>query len=123
MCLRPSWGPRALGGATGARAMCCRLQELLLRANIEEMRCAVPRSRGEPLTQVTPALLALRGLSAREGPSLCPFFSLSGLSSPSRAERSLGGQVQTHPQIHAGTRLHPSLRVFPDSHTEHLLFP
>ncbi|XP_077606715.1 cilia- and flagella-associated protein 99 [Crocuta crocuta] len=25
--------------------------ELLLRANIEEMRCAVPRSRGEPLTQ------------------------------------------------------------------------
>ncbi|XP_039088036.1 cilia- and flagella-associated protein 99 [Hyaena hyaena] len=26
-------------------------EELLLRANIEELRCAVPRSRGEPLTQ------------------------------------------------------------------------
>uniref|UniRef100_A0A8C4MW97 Cilia and flagella associated protein 99 n=1 Tax=Equus asinus TaxID=9793 RepID=A0A8C4MW97_EQUAS len=33
-------------------ATCCCSQELLLRANMEEMRCAVPRSRGEPLVQV-----------------------------------------------------------------------
>lgn len=30
-------------------------QELLLRANIEAMRCAVPRTRGEPPEQVTPS--------------------------------------------------------------------
>lgn len=30
-------------------------QELLLRANLEEMRCAMPRARGEPPEQVRPA--------------------------------------------------------------------
>lgn len=30
-------------------------QELLLRANVEEMQCAVPRSRREPPTQVPPS--------------------------------------------------------------------
>jgi hypothetical protein len=31
-------------------------QELLLKANMEEMRCAMPRSHREPLVQVTPSL-------------------------------------------------------------------
>ncbi|XP_053073681.1 cilia- and flagella-associated protein 99 isoform X2 [Acinonyx jubatus] len=35
-------------------------EELLLRANMEEMRCAVPRSRGEPPTQVSQKTLQPR---------------------------------------------------------------
>lgn len=50
---RPAQGPWVVAG--GARATCCCSQELLLRANMEEMRCAVPRSRGEPLVQVMPS--------------------------------------------------------------------
>ncbi|XP_029805351.1 cilia- and flagella-associated protein 99 [Suricata suricatta] len=35
-------------------------EELLLRASVEEMRCAVPQSRGEPLTQGSPKKLQLQ---------------------------------------------------------------
>lgn len=62
----------------GARGMCCCLQELLLKVNIEEMRCAVPRSRGTTLVQVIPALYTLgqsswwHFLTTWKHSSLCP---------------------------------------------------
>ena len=120
------------GVASGARAKCCLLQELLLRANMEEMRCAVPRSRGEPPTQVTRTLLAL-GRSSRwhspttwnrpslrplSGDAMSPFFSLSGLCSPSPGGAA---RADVPPDPH-GRSTHPSLGV-PTFHAEHLLFP
>lgn len=62
------------GVATGARATWGCLQELLLQANIEEMRCAVPRSQGKPPMQVTlsPAHSGSVFTVAREHCSPCP---------------------------------------------------
>lgn len=71
--LGTAWRPAGLEPSVPA-------QELLLRANIEELRCAVPRSRGEPQLQVTPA------------PAPTPWAGLHGQAPPCATERPTGGR-------------------------------
>ena len=59
--------------------------ELLLRANIAELRCAVPRSRGEPQLQVTPAPAPWAGLHRQAPPRAAPW---AGLHRPAEIGRA-----------------------------------
>ena len=96
-----AWRPAGLQPSVPA-------QELLLQANIKELRCAVPRSRGEPQLQVTPAPHALGG---------APQTGLSLAHSGGRGPE-LPGHVRSRP---AGAASHsPAVSRF--SHTAHLTF-
>lgn len=77
---------------------CCCLQERLLKANIGEMRCAVPRSRGEPLTQVTPSPPHPGSVCtvARKHGSRCPAGGVA--VSPSLSLSRLGSQRVRFPE-------------------------
>lgn len=103
-----------------ARVTRC-LQELLLKANIEEMRCAVPRSRGEPRMQVTPGAPHPGSVFvvARTHCSRCPAG--SDTMSPSFSLSRLGSQRGRLPELgraqpeHAGADAPPrplQARVF-----------
>lgn len=50
-----AFAARGTRGGRRAGAACLCAQELLLRASVEEMRCARPSPRGEPPVEVTPA--------------------------------------------------------------------
>lgn len=49
-------GLRTLGYSQWGKNNMVSWQELLLRANMDELRCAMPRSRRDPQAQVMPSL-------------------------------------------------------------------